>query len=63
MWLERTSRNIAIHHQGDKDIDLSKAAKWNISKERIDREIKKCILWCPNCHLWHHWKERKGGDL
>jgi len=45
------------HNQGDKEIDLSKAAKWNMSKERIDKEISLCILLCPNCHMWLHFKD------
>lgn len=51
------------HHKGQKEIKLSSAAKWNLSEKRIDEEIEKCLLLCPNCHMWHHYKERKDGDL
>lgn len=29
--------------------------------KRVIEEIKKCILLCPNCHSWLHFK--KDGDL
>ena len=45
---------LEFHHERNKEIDLSKAAKWNMSKKRINKEIKKCILLCPNCHRWLH---------
>ncbi len=47
---------LQFHHIKEKEIDLSKAAKWNMSKERIDKEILKCMLVCPNCHMWIHYE-------
>lgn len=29
------------------------------SKERILREIEKCVVICSNCHRKLHWKQRK----
>lgn len=26
---------------------------------RIEREIKKCVLLCPNCHMWLHSPKNK----
>ena len=27
---------------------------WNTWK-KIEKEMEKCILLCPNCHRWHHY--------
>ena len=58
-WNEHTEI-LNFHHGGDKELKLAEAAKYHMSREKIDKEIKKCILLCPNCHMWHHFKEREG---
>ena len=27
------------------------------SIKKLKEEMKKCILLCPNCHYWYHYKE------
>jgi hypothetical protein len=51
---------IDFHHKDPtkKDIGLSKVAKWGWSKERILKEIEKCIVLCSNCHRKLHWEEK-----
>ena len=43
--------------------------KWDLSKMKIrtlttiKREIEKCILLCPNCHMWLHYKEGRAENV
>jgi len=48
-----------FHHkdQSKKDFSISYACKMGYSRERILEEIKKCNVWCSNCHRIHHWEE------
>lgn len=48
-----------FHHkdQSKKDFSISYACKMGYSRERILEEIKKCNVWCSNCHRKHHWEE------
>jgi len=34
---------------------ISSSSNWN----RIKEEIDKCILLCPTCHAWKHYKDKK----
>ena len=46
---------LEFHHLRDKSSEMTRIRSIRFMKE----EIKKCILLCPNCHRWHHWKEIK----
>lgn len=45
---------LEFHHQGDKEINLSFAKRLTQAK----KEMKKCVVLCPNCHRIRHWNER-----
>lgn len=38
------------HNSGNKEFDVSSLIHFDL----IEKEIKKCILICPNCHRWLH---------
>jgi hypothetical protein len=46
-----------FHHKNpkEKDLALSMVARNGWGKERILREIKKCLILCSNCHRKLHW--------
>lgn len=46
-----------FHHlnKKTKEITLGKVAEAGWSKERILKEITKCIVICSNCHRKEHW--------
>lgn len=46
---DRLNRNLAFHHLGDKEFELSSRA-FQRSWDNIIPEILKCILVCHNCH-------------
>lgn len=48
-------RVLVFHHEGNKDF-------WYHSKNNgrfslLEKELKKCILLCPNCHFEYHFKD------
>lgn len=47
-----------FHHLKDKEIDLAMVTAKSWSKNRIDKEIAKCIILCANCHRKLHWQEK-----
>jgi hypothetical protein len=59
---ESTPECLHFHHRdpSQKEINLGNIAsngQW--SKERILEEVAKCDVLCANCHMKHHWEERK----
>jgi len=47
--------HLDFHHLSGKDRNIGKLLLYRWS--RLQREIKKCILLCRNCHLMHHFPE------
>jgi len=55
-WNEH-SEILQFHHTGnDKAQGVSELVNNNVGLERIKAEIDKCILICPNCHMWIHFE-------
>lgn len=50
-------RCLDFHHLSDKEESVSKLTEWSIKK--IQKEIKKCIVLCANCHRIIHFEKRK----
>lgn len=48
---------LQFHHKTDKSFTIS-THKF-MKPELLKAEIEKCILLCPNCHMWLHFKENK----
>lgn len=48
-----------FHHvdPSTKEFGFSGSEVGNLSMERLQKEIDKCILLCPNCHQWLHFQE------
>ena len=48
-----------FHHLDSKtkEFGFSSVEVGNLSMKRIQAEIDKCILLCPNCHQWLHYQE------
>jgi hypothetical protein len=51
---------LQFHHKDRKQKDFTIGKKFGKNIEVIKREMDKCILLCPNCHSWLHFKETKG---
>lgn len=51
---------LQFHHKGKKDFGFAKIDLSSYSWERLLKEMKKCNLWCPNCHMWYHYEKTKG---
>lgn len=50
---------LQFHHRdpSEKEFKMGKGSVGNYSREKLMKEIEKCDLLCPNCHLWHHYQE------
>jgi len=48
-----------FHHidPKEKEFNLSQALNRGIGKEKLLKEIEKCIILCANCHRKEHYKE------
>ncbi|MEK6859761.1 MAG: hypothetical protein AABX54_03010 [Nanoarchaeota archaeon] len=44
------------HNTKNKEMNISDMTHNGYSKERIQREIEKCIILCSNCHRKEHYK-------
>jgi transcription elongation factor Elf1 len=53
---ERTTVCLDFHHidQSTKDRSVALSIRWGWGKERIKKEIQKCIVLCSNCHRKLH---------
>jgi len=51
---------LQFHHldKSKKDFKFSVGHLGCFAWNKIEKEIKKCILICPNCHSWLHYKEK-----
>ena len=47
-----------FHHIDPNKKDFNLSCFMNISKSKILAEIKKCSVFCANCHLILHWNEK-----
>jgi hypothetical protein len=59
-WNKHTE--ILQFHHKNKSIKKFKFSTGHLgshSWDSIEKEIKKCILICPNCHNWIHYKEKE----
>jgi len=52
---------LEFHHNdpGEKEICISNICSTGWGKERILKEIEKCIVLCANCHRKLHWELRQ----
>jgi hypothetical protein len=58
---ENHPATLDFHHidPSVKEIDLARAANNGWSKNRLLKEIKKCIIVCRNCHAKIHWERHR----
>jgi len=52
---------LMFHHKDkqNKFMSIAKLISYVTYVEDLKKEIEKCILLCPNCHSWNHWKDKK----
>jgi len=56
---ERHNACLDFHHENDdKEMDIASMVSGGYSIERIEKEIKKCIVVCSNCHRKIHYKNK-----
>ncbi len=53
---------LEFHHDKEKEISFLVYSPTN-NLDLIKKEIKKCVLLCPNCHKILHFKERKINEV
>lgn len=51
---ERDPICLDFHHLRDKVICIGKAVARTWSKERLEKEMAKCVVLCANCHRKRH---------
>lgn len=57
------SEILEFHHvRGKKKATISQLRSRRFSNKIIKEEMDKCILLCPNCHMWLHESKRKDED-
>lgn len=52
-------REVYDFHHLDNKVDAISNLLLNASDERLNLEIKKCVLLCANCHRIRHWTEKQ----
>src|SRR5688572_26459857 len=50
MCAEADPRVLEFHHVGDKDMAITRMVTGGFSIARIEAEIRKCKVYCANCH-------------
>jgi hypothetical protein len=61
---ESHSATLEFHHPDDnKDFDIASSMRHGYSKERILKEMEKCVVLCSNCHKKLHYDLRKKKKL
>lgn len=50
---------LQFHHRSSekKERNIATMRGKSYTSNRIKKEIKKCVLLCPNCHFWKHKKK------
>ena len=48
------SAALDFHHVKDKKHNISRIARSGVAQNVLDKEIKKCIILCANCHRIEH---------
>lgn len=58
-------RVLDLHHldSSQKDIEVSNMVQKSYSKERILKEVAKCICLCACCHRIVHWEQKYGDKV
>lgn len=49
---------LEFHHLNPNEKDMEISNMIGYSKERLERELKKCIVLCSNCHRKLHYNEK-----
>lgn len=47
-----------FHHKNPKEKEIALGSAMSYSKEKVNKELEKCIVLCSNCHRKLHWNER-----
>lgn len=55
-------RVLDFHHLRDKKFAISDYYYYHFSLEKVQKEIKKCIVICANCHRVLHYENFRSGD-
>ncbi len=55
MWYNKYVGALDFHHIGEKEGHINTFLK-NESRQKVLKEVKKCILLCANCHREIHHK-------
>lgn len=53
---------LQFHHEdpSEKEFNIGAAITNGLSKDRILKEIEKCVVLCANCHAKEHWNHLAG---
>lgn len=61
---ERHPACLHFHHPDDnKEKSISQALQWGWSWERLEIEMKKCVVMCANCHAKLHYEMARTAGL
>lgn len=53
-------RVLEFHHDsGNKEFSIAERGRDRYGKDRLEREMKKCSIYCANCHRIFHFENRK----